>query len=293
MGQCVMKKTLLLGNGINLLFEGESWKQLLIDISGDPHFSSELPMPLRVVLATNNHVDEGVKRIGEGMRGTVIKEEHRSILREILAYGFNDIITTNYSYELEIASTEKCAISNYALDKMRNTTQERKRVETRYLIHTYNEVTYNNHSNRIWHIHGEARNPSGMVLGHYYYGNLLARIKEYVKLLDNRYLNSEMLGEEPEIKSWIDSFILNEIYVLGFGFDFSEMDLWWLLERKNREKACHGRVHFFCPEWEMDIGEKVKLLKSYGVDVHGSEINVCDNDYASYYKAALSIIGNL
>ncbi len=283
-----MNKTLVLGNGINQSFERVSWQNLMAEISGDKHFSSDLPMPLQVVLATDNKVDDAMKRICNSMRGTVSNNEHRELLRELLCYGFNDIITTNYSYELEIASTDKTSISDYGLDKMRETTQTGKRVETKYLIHTFNRVAINNTESRIWHIHGEARNPSGMVIGHYYYGNLLTKIKNYVDSLDNRYLKNERDGIESTVKSWIDSFILDDVFILGFGFDVSEMDLWWLLERKKREKAHHGKIYFFCPEWEADKGDKIKLLEKSGVEICGRDIKVCYKDYLGFYKAALS-----
>ena len=220
-----MKKTLLLGNGINQLFDGGSWRQLLKDMANDQSFESDLPMPLQAVLATKNHVDTGIASVSSKMRGYIYREDHRDFLRKILAYGFEDIITTNYSYELEIASTEKQVISNYSLDKMRKTTHKGKRAEPKYLIHTYNQIEYEGKTSRIWHIHGEARNPNGMIVGQYYYGNLLSKIKNYVDAQNNRYLKNEQNGMNPEIKSWIDAFIFNDVYVLGFGFDFSEMDL--------------------------------------------------------------------
>ena len=36
---------------------------------------------------------------------------------------------------------------------------------------------------------------------------------------------------------WLDSFVLGNVNILGLGMDFSELDLWWLLNRKKRESA--------------------------------------------------------
>ncbi len=285
-----MGKTLFWGNGINRVFEGDSWSRMLKEMATDPTFESDLPMPLQAVLATNNHVDKAVQRISSEMRGEISNDKQRAIIRRLLSGKFENIITTNYSYELEIASTEKKEISNYALDKMRCTTQKKARVESKYLIHTYNDVLFDNHYSRVWHIHGEARNPRGMVICYYYYGNLLARIKSYVDENKDRYLRDEKNVMESEIKSWIDAFILNDVYMLGFGFDFSEMDLWWLLERKNRERAAHGKVFYYCPEWEAHSGEKLRLLQSYGVEICGIDIKVNDKEYLDFYNQAISEI---
>lgn len=280
-----MKKTLLVGNGINQSFSGESWKSLIAKMSGNDHFSSNLPLPLQVVLATGDRVDVTLKRECKNMRGSVTVPEHQALLCDILDSGFEDIITTNYSYELEIAAIDNSEITNYALDKMRENSHKGNRAEVQYLIHTYNRVVHNDNSTRIWHIHGEARNPSGIVIGQYYYGNLLAKIKEYSDKQADRYIRNQL-----EIKSWIDAFILDDVYVLGFGFDVSEMDLWWLLERKNREKAEHGKVYFYCPEWEADKGELIPLLQGCGVTICGQDIKVDYKDYLSFYKAALQQI---
>ena len=69
-----------------------------------------------------------------------------------------------------------------------------------------------------------------------------------------------------ESNSWIDSFILGDIYVLGFGFGLSEFDLWWLLNRKKREKAAHGKVYFYEPGGDK-FNEKFELLKLLNVEI--------------------------
>ena len=77
--------------------------------------------------------------------------------------------------------------------------------------------------------------PNTVILGHYYYGNLLFCCDEYLthRAPEQRY--PLWPGhEELEALSWLDYFILGDVYSLGFGFDTSEMDLWWLLCRKKR-----------------------------------------------------------
>lgn len=60
--------------------------------------------------------------------------------------------------------------------------------------------------------------------------------------------------------------LLGNVCILGFGMDFSELDLWWLLNRKKRENAEHGKVIFYDPEKPGDEA-KYALLRAYGVEV--------------------------
>lgn len=164
-----------------------------------------------------------------------------------------------------------------------------ERVEPKYLIHSYQEVTYGEKKNRVWHIHGEARKPNSMILGHYYYATLLQRIVAHV---NERQASYSVEGESIEIKSWIDSFIMGNVYILGFGMDYSEMDLWWLLNRKKREKAEHGKVVFYASDFDQ---EKNGLLELLDVEVRFAGMgrrltNKTDQYYKSFYRNAIAEI---
>ena len=97
------------------------------------------------------------------------------------------------------------------------------------------------------------------------------------------------------MKNWIDAFIMGDVYILGLGLDFSETDLWWLLNRKFNEKANHGKVYFYEPA-KKSQKEKILLLKVFGVDVIdlGFKTENKDGkeeiDYVDFYKKAISDI---
>ena len=38
---------------------------------------------------------------------------------------------------------------------------------------------------------------------------------------------------------------MGNVWSVGFGFDFSEFDIWWATERKAREKADHGKLKVY------------------------------------------------
>lgn len=266
-------QVLLLGNGINLAYGGVSWSDLLKTISVRDDISETLhcPMPLQAILYTNNDIKSAMEDQKHKLFGSLATEEQKVFLQSILACGFDEILTTNYSYELEMAALGETIIDERPLKKMSDHTAKVSRVESKYLLHTYNRVDYSGKENHIWHIHGEARKPDSMILGHYYYANLLGKMVKYAADNENRYENNAKLGRETEINSWLDAFILGDVYVLGFTLDVSEFDLWWLLNRKLREKAPHGRVFFFEP-YSGGFNEKIELLKL--LDVEHLDCNV-------------------
>jgi hypothetical protein len=264
-GKKKYNKILFLGNGINRAFNGLSWQDLLnriskrTDINAD---SLKAPMPLRAVLLTNDGIDKALEENHKYFFGKIESAEHAKTLRRLLTVGFDDILTVNYSYELEATALGQSEISEKQIKKKMDTTGER--AEPVYLLHTYNKAVCDETVNRIWHIHGESRKPGSMILGHYLYGNLLGRIRNELDRSGKRYDYLQKHGKPIGYDSWIDSFILGDVYILGCGFDLSEIDLWWLLNRRQREKANKGKVYYYDPACADK--EKIALLKLLDVD---------------------------
>ncbi|MBR6941466.1 MAG: SIR2 family protein, partial [Clostridia bacterium] len=201
------------------------------DLPENLEYGLVAPMTLRAKLIADGDIKVALDSAPSRYYGSLENDMLRADLRLILNAGFDDIITTNYDYRLETAATESERISKYYLDKNARNTEKGKKVEPKYLIHSYQNVPFNGKNNRIWHIHGEAKKQDSMILSLYYYSNLLSRIIDYSRKRGNSYTELQCKGVSPDIKSWIDAFILGDVYVLGFGFDYSEIDLWWLLER--------------------------------------------------------------
>lgn len=287
-------QVLFLGNGLNQAFGGLSWVKLIESIAVRDDFQwdqSETPMPLLAILATNNQIKDALKQHKDYFHGTVQTETQKNILTSLLTMGFDDILTTNYSYELEAVGLGKVTIADRDAGKMQRTTTG-TRAETRYLLHTYNEVMCNNVKNSVWHVHGEIRKPDSVTLGHYAYGNLLKRIIVEVENRKNLYEQNQWFKKDTVLDSWIDAFILGDIYVLGCGFGLSEVDLWWLLNRKYTERAAHGNVYFYEIYCEKQR-EKIELLKLMNVEV--VSLGFAENknnspDYTAFYQAAVDDI---
>ncbi|HIT73388.1 MAG TPA: hypothetical protein IAD10_06990, partial [Candidatus Fimicola cottocaccae] len=77
---------------------------------------------------------------------------------------------------------------------------------------------------------------------------------------------------------------------LGFGFGFTEFDLWWLLNRKKREKVETGKIYFYMLKHEAEANyEKLELLKLLGViPVIFEE----EYTYPNFYNEAINDIQN-
>lgn len=170
---------------------------------------------------------------------------------------------------------------------MRHTDTE-PTAEGKYLLHTYNEVAYEGATHKVWHIHGEVRKPSSVVLGHYYYGNLLGRHQNELQKRGNQQYYRQQHGQSAILNSWLDAFIMGDVYVLGFGFHFSEMDMWWLLNRKNRECARHGGLYFYKPSRGNEV--KASLIEAYGGKVENMGFWCAPPNYKDFYDAAIEDI---
>ena len=270
-------QVLLLGNGVNRAFGGGSWGQLIRDIACNDALPEDcalhLPMPLRAILVTADNVSVQLRRAGDILYGKLGDPGHIEMLQRLLSMEFDHILTTNFSYELEQAAQPAVELSDQKLRHMMRHTDGRRQAEAKYLFYTYGLVDWQGRLNKVWHVHGEGRKPDSMILGHYSYANLLEKISAYVKAEEGRYRRELGRGEAVRVRSWADAFLFGDVYVLGFGFDVSEFDLWWLLNHKKNLGGA-GKTWFFSPAEPLEAGqinEKEELLK-----VLGAEICHCD-----------------
>jgi hypothetical protein len=290
-------KVLLLGNGLNRVYGGASWAGLLARInrtSYTPEQVKGLPLPMQAVLLSEDHVDLSLKELGQDLTRSEVHPWLAEQLSKLLAMPFDCILTPNFTYELEQASDPTLWGDSPKLKRCQRHTPAVKRAENRFMLSTYYDLPVEDGRRRVplFHIHGEARKPDSVILGHYFYGTLLFSYDDYL----TRYAPKRQyrVGRDPrgmEAMSWLDYFILGDVYSLGFGFDTAEMDLWWLLCRKKRERAAHGEVYVFEPS-RRTHETKRGLLRAYDaqcIDLGYAEL---DNDgYREFYQVAVEEIG--
>lgn len=180
-----------------------------------------------------------------------------SSLKKIATLPVDAILTTNYTYEIENIFYQKFSILK---DKTKFSYYYSNKADGKYLLHHYNKFP---NSPEIWHIHGELRRKSSIILTHDEYVKLIGKLVEENNKNSNKYVSFE---NHLKINSWLDYFIVGNLYIIGFSMDFSEVDLWWILNRRKREKGTVGIIHFFASE---DNSEALILsLENFGVMVH-------------------------
>mgnify|MGYP001454483953 CR=1 FL=1 len=88
--------------------------------------------------------------------------------------------------------------------------------------------------------------------------------------------------------SWVDLFFSSNIHIIGLSLDYSETDLWWILNKRARlalNLPIKNEIHFHSTGEDT---QKLELLKSFSVITHHHQIK--NNDYISAYKHALRSI---
>lgn len=282
---------LLVGNGINLAYGScVSSKDLITNalMRNRPELTyrdvCSLPFPMQMVAATNNDVRTEMKHVKEEMCAMTVPDEQKAFINRILAGGFDAILTTNYSPEIEKTVFGDGWKPRYMYTK-KDEDPQRDFCNYRYvsLAPEYNAS--------LWHIHGIAYNADTMIIGHYYYGRLLARITEYAAKLIGTVKRAANNDGVYRPATWIDYFLLGDIYMMGFSLAFTESDIWWLLDYKSRhsEELFNAKTVIFNPDLS---NEKRALLKTFKCDIRENVRFDNSAAYREFYERALDDIAS-
>ena len=123
----------------------------------------------------------------------------------------------------------------------------------------------------VFHIHGERGRKHSLVLSYYSYANAVFRLIELNRQRGNAYQEHQAAGQPLVCLSWLDWFLMGEVYAVGFGFDPSEFDIWWAIERKARENAAHGRLHAYMIGEQDGLKPQRELFGAMDVDLRRVE----------------------
>lgn len=287
-------KVLFLGNGLCRAYGGEDWKRHLHLINTNPRIDildakyERVPYSLKAVIATDDKISDvlSTDAADKLLFGLETIDTIREPICSLVNLGFDHILTTNYSYEIERSLDSdfqrQGTYKGHLIRDFNKVTSMSglSSPEEKYFLHTFNELSYNHQMQKIWHIHGEGRKKDSIVLGQDMYGKLLGQYVEELKRYDS-------LPLPQEVVSWLDAFILGDIYILGFGFDYSEIDLWWLLsKRKQIAGLDSGEIVFYEPD---DGTSKYDVLKTYGVTV-SSLGRSASTSYTKFYDDCINDI---
>ena len=278
-------RVLLLGNGINRAYNFASWGELITSMQKRRFTDEEeyvldgMSYPLRAVAMTDDNVDSAMSDISEQMSVLFPPEEEMVILENLSKLPVDAILTTNYTYEIEKSLAEDFACAPGRKCKYRQCKKPSVGEYERNQLYTYFQMSDN--SPEVWHIHGEAARHKTMVIGHYYYGKLIAKMQKHIGDSMRIYKAYSQGKCELGWHSWIDYFMLGDVTIVGLGLDLSEMDLWWLISCKKLHFPDTG-VTLYKPDVKMT--EKI-LCEAYRVTVIEDGLN--DRDYKKYYQWVL------
>lgn len=291
-------KVLLLGNGLSRAYNAGSWDHFLDSINRKKDEfpvpkDINMPMPLKIILLTDNHVGTAMKENKNYFLKGFYDELDKEIcdqIKKLFDCGFDYILTTNYSYELEYTVYGDRLNENRLKSIQRYSGVDR--AESKYMLHTFNQVNYEGKDIDIWHIHGEARKPDSMIIGSDYYSRLTSRVIEEAGKKERYDRKEDKNPDLITVNSWVDALLFGDVYVLGFGYDYSEQDLWWLLNRKAVEtKIKTGTTYYYEPGSSDDIRIKKSLLKVFHVETEGLDMGYKENfSYKDFYQDAIDEI---
>lgn len=304
-------QSLFVGNGINRLF-GDSLSLDKLNLDGYSIRKEEnnivieygniiksykyneynsINFPMRMMARSLGESKVIQKAIKEKIRNDFpgkFDEEQKKFIEKLLGLDVSSILTTNYSFEFERSSIEKCSIGKipryYKKGNVLNEEYDKD-------IHQYIELRGNN--KKLWHIHGIATRYKSIVLDHYAYGKLLNKIQKHTKNIIKKFTSPNY-----KMVSWVDYFLVGDVHILGFKFDLAEVDLWWLLSFKSRHFQ-FAKTYFYCMEEELEPEIKI-MLQTYNVEIIDPRKSKNDAEglidqqkkYEEFYKSAIEeIIG--
>ena len=260
-------KVLLVGNGVLRLGKCMSWNELLQGIALQPTHGSNLenvPMAMRPECICGVNVDEVQRRTANVIRDGM--PDDTCFLKRLVSLPFDAILTTNYTYEIEQDLTGK-PWNDQARKKAFVALDGNTHVRNNTCVCNF-ITTADGRGIPVFHIHGEKYRKHSMILSYYSYANAVSSLISLNKHRGNTYQEKQEQNEKLSCLSWLDYFIMGEIYSVGFGFDTSEFDIWWAIERKAREKAKHGKLHAFMIDREQQSIPQKALFDAMSVNMH-------------------------
>jgi hypothetical protein len=177
----------------------------------------------------------------------------------------------------------------------------------------------------VFHIHGDIAQPESIIIGHEAYVESCSNIRRFT----NMWVRDEKTGKwkrgqgnhysgigwqrakfrdgsgtlnPKKPHSWVDLFMLRDVHVVGFGLEFTEVDIWYLLSYKarlklqpevpNSLKTSRIVFHYFADHEAKHLA-KVGLMRSLGVECHAHPITQVDDLRKDYRKAWKGLLKHL
>lgn len=271
------KNALFIGNGVNLLDPEQSfsWGRLLDELQQEFGTKVDLdndfkPFPLAFEemlhkMPTTESFERNIRALKQNIRGSIDAQLYKkngfnSYHEKITTLPYSDILTTNYDYSLE-----KSMAQDFEDWKDKKAMYKR---EQKFSLRR----GYSVQDKVFWHIHGElvdSRSYSetsknyaeeSIMIGYEHYAAYLDKIQENIsgkrnaQKIEDYSLLTRLRKTEEESPYWVDKFFTHNIDIIGQGFDFSEIHLWWLInyranemQKRRKDIYINNRIRFFYP----------------------------------------------
>jgi len=268
--------TILFGNGLNLLSNNDKWDSLVKTIETETS-ESKIPNTMQFdvkLYSLKQFTVDSEKQLKKAICKEMKNYNSNDIYDMIAELHFENYITTNYDFTIQPALMKAGYDVRHGYHK-----------ETIYSINRFVEYEDDSANNKkVWYIHGELNRPNSIMLSYKHYCDYTGKIIEYI---NNSCWSEESEIEYTKIQSWVDLFFCSNIYIMGLGLYYEEIDLWWLLSYRKRLKKlnpslCTNQIIYF---GECGPGKK-ELLNALGVEVVSSS----QKEYIDKYKDYVDII---
>lgn len=193
-----------------------------------------------------------------------------------------NIITTNYDKGIELIL---CDICGYEEIEPKGLVKEEI-----YSIRTYKEYINRKscHQLKLWKIHGDIDRIKSITLGYDQYCGSLSKLCEYIKgkyksdngPVCNVHIKQKCEKQKFDNLSWAELFFYTNVYIVGFGLDFSEIDIWWLLNKHIRIKRevpqVQNNIYYIFNNQYDNKEEKKEIyeaLEAFQVECQGIDSN--------------------
>lgn len=288
-----IQQTVFFGNGINLVSTPNvSWNNLLHSVSGftftNPPYTLQYEDSYVNFLQSTTSKKSKEYDLKQQYLLPIKSIKPNLLYRLLAGLKVTNFITTNYDATLD----EEFITLNYIRETSVNTSEQV------YSLRRLHRFIKDKVEKNVWYAHGEEKYPKSIMLGYDQYCGTIGLLNDYLKgnykLPNDRRLDSMVIRikkNNKEIHSWIDLFFFTDVHIFAFGLDYSEMDIWWILNRRkrmlveNKLNSLPNKIYFYMNDLDP---EKAKLLKDFDVIV--VRVNVSRNNYKSAYQRIINNI---
>ena len=259
------RKAVFLGNGFTRALVGNvpAWGQLIGGANLEDDLQQIIPYTFQYEM---NYLGER-KSDEETLKSEIcrklpdfskveLKGAAKSFLSFLAENEITDILTTNYD-----GLVEHLLLSQNAKLVSQNNSEKIYSIRRNY-VYKYNEKLIT-----LWKVHGDAVAPKSVMLGLDHYCGAIGKMDDFIKhgRLGGKTTDNPMEMKFPnkaksditknkietfQFQTWVDLFFVATVYFIGFGLDFSETDIWWLLNKRARFKEkleISNEIFFYAP----------------------------------------------